>query len=205
MSLSSERREKCLPKVDGACRHLGPSLHCALLGTYGVQHLRDPKAACPLGRWGHAPDEEEKNIATQIVIGDARATATTTRRHRTWRHYVEGAVRLLALLFPSCRAPVAEVEKRQAECGTCPELGRWHGIRYCRICGCSIRGKTLLAEAACPLHLWDAVATLCWFTALSVRIGLLTRDDGCRCRQPAIPVSASVALPAEAQTGTLGT
>ena len=85
-------------------------------------------------------------------------------------------MRLLALLCRLCRAPASVVDPRRAECRECPQLGRWHGIRFCRVCGCSIRGKTLLAESSCPLHRWHEAKKICWFTALAELIDL--DDDG---------------------------
>lgn len=56
------------------------------------------------------------------------------------------------------RASVEEIEQRLGICNACPSFDRdgYGGSGQCRVCGCNMEVKTVMATEACPEGRWHA-------------------------------------------------
>jgi hypothetical protein len=57
------------------------------------------------------------------------------------------------------RASVEEIEQRLGICNACPSFDKdgYGGSGQCRVCGCNMEIKTVMATEACPEGKWQKI------------------------------------------------
>lgn len=55
------------------------------------------------------------------------------------------------------RAPMAEIERRQQICESCPHIKESAGFKKCGKCGCFVHLKIRVAKQRCPIDSWGPV------------------------------------------------
>jgi hypothetical protein len=57
------------------------------------------------------------------------------------------------------RASVEEIEQRLSTCNACPSFDKdgYGGSGQCRVCGCNMEVKTVMATEACPEGKWQKI------------------------------------------------
>ena len=158
MSLLHERMEVCFPRGGRPCSNVGPAMTCKLLGRVGVDYLRDPAAACPLGRW--AALTAGAPIPTKVVagVGDGPGPAKPVQgcggcAKTGLAKIVHGAAGLAKAALGLERANDEVIADRTRLCHACDKYR--HG--FCGQCGCLIAAKVRVGSEACPVGKWSAV------------------------------------------------
>lgn len=130
---------------------------CKLLNRSGIDFLRDPTAACPLGRW----DEAEGDVSVSMSVGAGDGGVPTSPKapqpcggcaKTGLAKIVHGAAGLAKAAMGLERASEETIRTRSLICRTCEHYR--HG--FCAKCGCMIAAKVRVASEACPLHRWPS-------------------------------------------------